>query len=108
MFECYEDFEKFLCERIAKLRIQKNVSAREMSLSMGQTDAYINHIENKNSMPSIKGLYYIFEFLKISPKDFFDVEIESPGAFTDLMAECKGLDDEALKSILAVVRNMKK
>lgn len=34
-------------------RIQKGVSAREMSLSLGQSTGYINNIENKNSLPSM-------------------------------------------------------
>ena len=34
-------------ERLTDLRIQKGVSARDMSLSMGQTSSYINNIENK-------------------------------------------------------------
>ena len=33
--------------RISKLRLQKNVSARNMSLSLGQNEGYINKIENK-------------------------------------------------------------
>ena len=108
MFECFEDFESFISGRLAQLRSQKDISARDMSLSIGQNSSYLNHIENKKSLPSMKGFYYICEFLKISPKDFFDVEIESPGAFADLMTECKGLDDEALQGLLTVVRNMKK
>lgn len=42
--------EKF-AERLAQLRTQKGVSAREMSLSLGQSAGYINNIENKNSLP---------------------------------------------------------
>ena len=36
-------------ERLTDLRIQKGVSARDMSLSMGQTSSYINNIENKTT-----------------------------------------------------------
>ena len=32
--------------RLATLRTKKNVSAREMSLSIGQSEGYINNIEN--------------------------------------------------------------
>lgn len=38
--------EKFIREQIAKLRTAKNVSARDMSLSIGQNSSYINGIEN--------------------------------------------------------------
>ena len=37
-----EDFS----ERLSKLRNQKGVSARDMSLSIGQNPCYINNIEN--------------------------------------------------------------
>lgn len=42
-------YEDFVPERLAKLRTQKGVSARDMSLSLGQANNYINNIENKKS-----------------------------------------------------------
>ena len=33
-------------DRLAELRNQHNISARELSLSIGQNSHYINHIEN--------------------------------------------------------------
>ena len=39
-----EDYEKYFYERLSKLRSQKNVSARDMSLSIGQSENYINSI----------------------------------------------------------------
>ena len=46
-------YEDFVPERLAKLRTQKGVSARDMSLSLGQANNYINNIENKKSLPAI-------------------------------------------------------
>ena len=37
-------YEDFVPERLAKLRTQKGVSARDMSLSLGQANNYINNI----------------------------------------------------------------
>ena len=79
-----------------------------MSLDIGQGEAYINNIENKNNMPSLRGLFYICEFLKISPKDFFDDEIEDPKLLLELMNESKRLDEKSLKSLLSIVKNLKK
>lgn len=62
--------EKDFSLRLAQLREQKGVSARDMSLSMGQNPGYINNIENGKSMPSLSGIFYICEFLNIEPKDF--------------------------------------
>ena len=47
-------YEDFVPERLAKLRTQKGVSARDMSLSLGQANNYINNIENKKSLPAIE------------------------------------------------------
>ena len=42
----YEGFSK----RLAELRQEKGVSARDMSLSLGQSESYINKIENNYAM----------------------------------------------------------
>ena len=47
------DYLSWFPERIAELRMQKNVSARDMSLSLGQSASYINKIENGHIMPSM-------------------------------------------------------
>ena len=60
----YEDFTQ---NRIAQLRTQKGVSARDMSLSLGQNGNYINQIENKKALPSLQGLFYICEYLHMTP-----------------------------------------
>ena len=65
----YEDFTQ---NRIAQLRTQKGVSARDMSLSLGQNGSYINQIENKKALPSLQGLFYICEYLHMTPQEFFD------------------------------------
>lgn len=47
------NLDDLFAERLAQLRNQKNISAREMSLSLGQAAGYINNIENKNNLPSV-------------------------------------------------------
>ena len=108
MFACYEDLEMFIGGRIGKLRSQRNISARDMSLTIGQGAGYINNIENKNNMPSMKGLYYICEFLNITPRDFFDDGTENPALLSELMIECKKLDEKSMENLLLFIRNMKK
>ena len=50
-----EDFVK----RLIELRINKGVSARDMSLSIGQSAGYINNIENGVNYPSMTVLSVI-------------------------------------------------
>ena len=49
-------YEEFTQDRIAQLRMQREVSARDMSLSLGQNNSYINQIENKKALPSLQGV----------------------------------------------------
>ena len=53
--------EKDFALRLAQLREKKNVSAREMSLAIGQNPGYINNIESGKSLPSLPGVFYICE-----------------------------------------------
>ena len=50
-------YEDFVPERLAKLRALKGVSARDMSLSLGQANNYINNIENKKSLPAMQSFF---------------------------------------------------
>lgn len=45
--------------RLSALRQQKGVSAREMSLALGQNTNYINRIENGRNYPSMQSFFYI-------------------------------------------------
>ena len=65
-------YEDFVPERLAKLRTQKGVSARDMSLSLGQANNYINNMENKKSLPAMQSFFYICEYLGVTPQEFFD------------------------------------
>ena len=62
-------FEDFFIKRLASLREQKGVSAREMSLALGQNESYINRIENGKAFPSLQAFFYICEYLQVSPKE---------------------------------------
>ena len=101
-------FENFLCERLSKLRMKKGVSARDMSLSLGQSAGYINKIENHKSLPSMTVFFYICEYFDISPKDFFDEENSNPKLISDINNELKKLNDEQLHSIFTLIKNFKK
>ena len=100
--------EKDFSLRLAKLREEKGVSARDMSLSMGQNPGYINSIESGKSMPSLSGLFYICEYLGITPKDFFDTDTASPSKANELYAIAKGLSNEQLDNLIALAKGLRK
>ena len=101
------DYESFSL-RLAKLREQKNISAREMSLRMGQNPGYINNIESGKTKPSLAGFFNICEFLEIHPRDFFDTQSSNPVGLSKLVQELKKLDDRQLELLTALVKEMSK
>lgn len=93
-------YENFVPERLAKLRTSKGVSARDMSLSLGQANNYINNIENKKSLPSMQSFLYICEYLGVTPQEFFDEGNPDPQALQEFITEAKKLDFWAIIAIL--------
>ena len=85
--------------RLAQLRTRKGVSARDMSLSLGQNAGYINNIESGKALPSMSSFFYICEYLNITPGSFFDSETDNPEQLQQLIQKMKKLSDEQLASI---------
>lgn len=99
-------YEEFLPQRLTQLRMQKNVSARDMSLSLGQANNYINSIENRKALPSMQSFFYICEYLGVTPQEFFDEGNACPMRLRELMDEAKRLDESALVHLLALMREL--
>lgn len=99
-------YEEFLPQRLTQLRMQKNVSARDMSLSLGQANNYINSIENRKALPSMQSFFYICEYLGVTPQEFFDEGNACPVRLRELLDEAKRLDDNALVHLLALMREL--
>lgn len=97
----------FISDRIAKLRTEKNISARDMSLSLGQSQSYINNIENKKALPSMQMFLYICEFLGVEPRDFFEEEVTSPDALNEAVTAFKSLSPKQLELMTALAKEMK-
>lgn len=97
----------YIADRIAKLRTEKNISARDMSLSLGQSQSYINNIENKKALPSMQMFLYICEFLEVEPKDFFDECIASPNAYNEASELLKALSKKQLDMVISLVKEIK-
>lgn len=96
-------FEEDFAIRLSKLRIKKGVSARDMSLSIGQNAGYINNIETGKALPSMSSFFFICEYLGISPQEFFDTESEQPQELRHLISDLKRLDERQFRSIAEIV-----
>lgn len=101
-------YEDFVPERLAELRTQKGVSARDMSLSLGQANNYINNIENKKSLPSMQSFFYICEYLGVTPQEFFDAGNAFPEAMRDFLSEAKQLDPKSREYITGIMKELNK
>lgn len=100
--------EEFFRQRLAQLRIQKGISARDMSLSLGQSESYINKIENGKSFPSMQVFFYICEYFNITPKDFFDVENHNPVILDELINDMKALTNNQIACIACMIKELKR
>ena len=99
-------YEDFIPERLAKLRTQKGVSARDMSLSLGQANNYINNIENKKTLPAMQSFFYICEYLGVTPQAFFDEGNPYPETLKEFIAEAKRLDAKSMAYILGIMKEL--
>ena len=76
--------------RISKLRLQKNVSAKNMSLLLGLNEGYISKLENSDGYPTMM--------------EFFDFDNDCPTENKRILEEFKKLDYKQTKTILEVIK----
>jgi len=99
-------FEDQFCERITQLRLKKGVSARDMSLSLGQSESYINRIESKKMLPSMSVFFYICDYFRITPEEFFNF-CETPDLeLIEVSNKLRSLDEEKRRHIIAVIHDL--
>lgn len=101
-------YEELFYRRLAELRMEKGVSARDMSLSIGQSAGYINGLENRTGFPSMQVFFYICEYLDVTPSEFFDEGNHSPSEYREIMEDLKALNKENLRNIGAVIKGLKR
>ena len=99
---------KAFAQRLSALRMQKGVSARDMSLSIGQSAGYINNIENCVNYPSMTVFFYICEYLGITPEEFFHEEMKNPAKLEKLMETCIDLNDSQLDHLIALAEDLQR
>ncbi|MCC8136921.1 MAG: helix-turn-helix domain-containing protein [Clostridiales bacterium] len=98
--------EQYISDRISVLRTKKNVSEYKMSLDLGHSKSYIQSISSGRSLPSMSEFLSICEFLGITPKDFFDDNIEEPSLIHELTNEAKTLQKDDLELLVSIARRL--
>lgn len=102
------DYFNFFYQRLNELRTLKGISARDMSLSLGQSESYINKIENRKALPSMSVFFYICDFLEIHPRDFFDDNQDNPFTSKSLNEKFNRLSIEHQTHLIALVDDLLK
>lgn len=64
--------EQFIRDRLSRLREEKQISERKMSLDLGHSTSYIRSITSGRALPSMGEFLYICEYLGITPMEFFN------------------------------------
>lgn len=99
--------KELFTKRLVELRQNKGVSARDMSLSIGQSAGYINNIENGVNYPSMTVFFYICDYLGVTPKEFFDTEMADPMKSRELLSAANRLSSEQLDHLIAIAKGLK-
>ena len=84
--------KKQFARRMSQLRQAKGVSARDMSLSLGQSAGYINNI---------------CEYLGVTPEEFFAAELADPVRLLSLSKSLRRLSSRQLELLEQLVQEMK-
>ena len=102
------DYIEWFRKRLTDLRMQKGVSARDMSLSLGQSESYINKIENRHTLPSLPGFLYICEYFGLTPQEFFNEIDAAPQKTRELLQALEGLSPEQMDHMLQIIQDLNK
>ncbi|MBQ7296218.1 MAG: helix-turn-helix transcriptional regulator [Clostridia bacterium] len=100
------DYIEFFYNRITQLRLEKGVSSRDMSLSLGQSESYINKIENRRTLPSLTGFFFICEYFGITPSEFFNADNCSPTKANELFSQIQKLSPEHSEHVFQIVKDL--
>ena len=98
--------ENFIRERLTQLRLKQNVSEYKMSLDLGHSKSYIQSIISGRSMPSMSEFLYIYDYLDVTPMEFFDESVDNPALISDLVQKASNLADSDLHLLCQMANHM--
>lgn len=93
----------YVMQRITLLRLKKNVSEYQMSRDLGHGRSYIQNIVSGHSNPSMPEFLYMCEYLGVTPKEFFDEEINDPALLRRACEGLRKLDERDLQVLMELI-----
>ena len=99
--------DNFFCDRLRYLRNERKISAREMSLALGQNETYINKIETGQRSVSMEGFFKICNYLEVSPATFFDESIHNTRIDSqELLSAFRKLNSNQAEYLFALIQDL--
>lgn len=99
-------YEEEFRKRLKELRKAKSIKAIDMSFDIGQNGSYISSIESGRNFPTMQGFFYICEYLKITPSEFFSFNINNPIEFNEMVKNLSKLKPKDVESLANIINTM--
>ena len=96
-----------IVNRISYFRIQANLSARELSLRIGKSETYINHLESKPFNFKINVILDIIAALNITCEKFFSENYRSYDNDIEILNIIKNVPEDRKRTIIDLIKHIK-
>ncbi len=96
--------KNYIKDRYAKIRLAHNISARKLSMELGQSTEYINQIENGRCLPSVEGLLNFCDYFQISVGEFFEERFQYPVQYSKIIEELNQMDEQTVGKIYELLK----
>lgn len=98
--------KSFIGNRITELRLEKNISERELSQSLAKADNYINGITSGKILPSMESFLDICDYFEITPYEFFYSSMKNPVMTKKIYEEILRLTQDNPKILLTILESL--
>lgn len=99
-------YKKLFRSRLIKLINEANISEYQLSLDLGHSQSYIHSITSGRNFPSMEAFFDICSYFKLTPSEFFDLDVNNPTLIHKIVENIKKLSDEDLILLLAVLNRI--
>lgn len=98
--------ERFIRERITRLRLKKGVSEYQMSYDLGHSRGYVYNISSGKALPPMKEFLAICDYFGITPQQFFDEGSTNPELIQKAISGISRLDESDLLMLLGLINRL--
>lgn len=100
----YRENMDIFYKRLDALMKKYNISDRQLSLDIGQSESYINKIRNYKIQPYLECFFLICDYFQIEPSEFFNDKVEDPLYMRELMNQIKLMTEQQKRILLLTAK----